>query len=183
MSRRVSTLVAALSAGSFGLASGFGLSACSGVKDFTYDATIDAGPGDAGPCSPLAQTGCSNNTKCTITPTGAPICGLRGAGAAYSDCRSDAECAPGTACVTLNLIGFVQGQKCFPFCSVPPLPIDAGSPVDAGPLPDGGAPLDGGHTTPDSGFGYCPGNGECVFRLANPADLAFCAQRLTTDGG
>jgi hypothetical protein len=107
-------------------------SACGGTKDFTFDA--GAGPTplvDAGPCDVYAQTNCPSDLKCTILPSGAPICGLKGTKGNYEACANDgggdAECAPGTACVDLQFSGYLAGNHCYPFCELSRQPTDGGT--------------------------------------------------------
>jgi hypothetical protein len=126
--------------------------ACGGTKDFMFDAGPLPGPvQDAGPCSPLAQTNCPSNLKCTIEGDGTPICGPKGDGGPYSDCSvtsggqvkgDDSKCEAGTACVDLEFTGFTRGNHCFPFCN-----------------------LDGGTT--------CPGTGATCFPVGSIPE-GFC---------
>src|SRR5438132_13038727 len=79
----------------------------------------DSGNADAGPCDPLAQTGCGTGAKCTIRlDTGQPTCATAGTHAAYEACASDTDCAAGTVCIGLSPSAqFESAQVCRPFCN------------------------------------------------------------------
>ena len=145
--------------------------ACGGEKDFTFDAGFHDAGGDAGPCSPLDQTNCPSDLKCTIKPDDTPICGQKGAGDNYATCQTDDQCKAGTACVDLEFTNLLGGQHCYPFCV---LLDDGGSPKAGDLMPDGGP------------FGACPGTSPVCLALTFPDGglsykEGFCD--LPADGG
>jgi hypothetical protein len=117
------------------------------------------GPADAGStaCSPVLQTGCASDAKCTVRPdTGASACGPKGASGSYALCAADAECISGTICLSLPAgnAAFEGGQRCRPLCN----------------------PMTGAHLA-------CSLGGTCELVDRTDPSVGFCARPTGADGG